>query len=47
MEEFLNIYSTLPKDFFIIAKETYDENEIVINFDIVSEWLNIRKDHFK
>lgn len=51
MENFLKQFSSLPKkfitDFFIIAKEEYTENELVIDFDVVCEWLNTRKDHLK
>jgi phage anti-repressor protein len=51
MELFLRKFSTLPKqfikDFFIIAKEEYSDNEIIIDFNIVCEWLDIRKDNLK
>jgi phage anti-repressor protein len=51
MENFLKQFSTIPHnfitDFFIIAKEEYTDNEIIINFDLVSKWLNIRKDNLK
>jgi phage anti-repressor protein len=51
MEEFLKQFSTIPHqfitDFFVIAKEEYSENELVINFEIVYNWLNVRKDHLK
>lgn len=51
MEDFLNKFSTIPKDFikdfFIIAKEKYSDNEVIIDFNIVCKWLNIRKDNLK
>jgi len=51
MEQFLKQFSTIPNDFiidfYVIAKEEYTDNEIVINFDIVCKWLNIRKDSLK
>ncbi|ARF11875.1 hypothetical protein Klosneuvirus_3_10 [Klosneuvirus KNV1] len=51
MENFLKQFSVLPKkfvdDFFVIAKEHYDDSEKVIDFDIVCKWLEIRKDHLK
>lgn len=51
MEDFLQKFSTIPKkfikDFFIIAKEEYSDNELIIDFDIVSKWLNVRKDNLK
>lgn len=51
MEEFLNKFSTIPKkflsDFYFITKETYKENELVVDFDIVIKWLQVRKQHLK
>jgi phage anti-repressor protein len=51
MNNFLTQFSTLPKkfidDFFMIAKENYSDNDIIINFDVVCDWLNTRKDHLK
>jgi phage anti-repressor protein/predicted GIY-YIG superfamily endonuclease len=51
MEQFIQKFSTLPrkfiKDFFVIAKETYDDNQIIIDFDIVRKWLNVQKGHLK
>lgn len=51
MEEFLYKFSTLPKkfikDFFIISKEEYYETDIIINFDIICLWLDVRKDHLQ
>lgn len=34
-------------DFYKIAEEKYDDNDIVIDFDVVVKWLNIRKDNLK
>ena len=51
MEHFLKKFSTLPHkfitDFYIIAKEEYNDNDIIIDFDIVTNWLKIRKDNLK
>ena len=51
MEQFLRQFSTIPhdfiSDFFIIAKEQYTDNEIIINFDIVCKWLNVLKKNLK
>jgi len=51
MEQFLKQFSTIPhnfiSDFYIIAKEEYTDNEIIIDFEIVCKWLNIRKDSLK
>jgi len=51
MEQFLKKFSNLPiefiEDFFIIAKENYLDNEIIINFDIIVKWLETRKDDLK
>ena len=51
MNEFLIKFSTLPKkfidDFFMIAKENYNDGEIIINFEIVCNWLNTQKGHLK
>jgi phage anti-repressor protein len=51
MEHFLKQFSTIPHDFitdfFIIAKEEYTDNEIIINFEIVCKWLNILKENLK
>lgn len=51
MEEFLKKYSNLPKgfikDFYEIAKEKYNNNSIIINFDVVVKWLETRKDNLK
>ena len=51
MEKFLIQFSSVPngfiKDFFNIAKEEYDDNETIINFNIVVKWLNVRKDNLK
>ena len=51
MEQFLKQFSILPHDFitdfFVIAKEEYTDNEIVINFDIVCKWLEVLKENLK
>jgi phage anti-repressor protein len=51
MEKFILVHSTLPKkfikDFYTIANENYEEEQFVINFELVSEWLETRKDHLK
>ena len=51
MEDFLNQFATIPKefikDFFIIAKENYLDDEIIISFDLVLKWFDIRKDNLK
>lgn len=45
MENFLKQFSTLPKefidDFFAIAKEEYDGNDLIIDFGIICKWLNV------
>lgn len=51
MENFLKQFSILPSkfidDFFIIAKEEYDDSDRIIDFDLVCKWLDVRKDHLK
>jgi phage anti-repressor protein len=51
MENFINQFTTIPKkfikDFYAIAKEDYSENEKVINFEVVCDWLNVKKEHLK
>ena len=51
MEEFLMTFSTLPKkfikDFYMIAKEKYTDNEFIIDIELIVNWLNIRKDNLK
>ena len=51
MENFLKQFSTIPHefitDFFIIAKEEYYDNEIIINLDNVSKWLKVNKSDIK
>jgi phage anti-repressor protein len=51
MEQFLKQFSTIPhdfiSDFYIIVKEEYTDNEIIINFENVCKWLNVRKDNLK
>lgn len=49
MEKFIRQYSKIPKtfikDFFNIAKESYDDDDMVIKFDIVVKWLGVQKNH--
>jgi len=51
MEDFLKQFSTIPHnfitDFFMIAKEEYTDNELIIDLELVCKWLNIRKDNLK
>ena len=51
MEDFLKRFSTIPSnfisDFFIIAKEEYLDNEIIIDFDIICKWLKVLKENLK
>lgn len=51
MEKFLTKFSSLPKkfikDFFIIAKEEYTDNEFIINIELISAWLDILKGNLK
>lgn len=51
MEDFLLKYSSAPKefilDFFDIAKERYNDNDIIIRFDIVVKWLDVKKGNLK
>lgn len=51
MEEFLKKFSTIPHkfitDFFIIAKEEYNDSEPIINLDTIALWLDVRKDNIK
>jgi hypothetical protein len=51
MENFLKKFSTIPMDFltdfYVITKEDYDDNDLIIDFDIVCKWLNTRKDDLK
>lgn len=50
MDKFLAQFSTIPiefvRDFYAITKEER-ETDIIIEFDVVCNWLNIRKDHLK
>lgn len=51
MEDFIKRYSDVPigfiDDFFNIAKIEYNHNELIINFDIVVKWLDVRKENLK
>lgn len=48
---FLKKYSAVPngfiKDFFSISKDTYDDKDLKIDFNIVVKWLNVQKAHLK
>ena len=49
--DFLKKYSSIPNkfidDFFSFYKYNTDDNDIIINFDLVAKWLDIRKDNLK
>jgi phage anti-repressor protein len=51
MESFIKQFSKVPEnfinDFFIIVKEEYFDNEIIIDFEIVVKWLNVLKENLK
>lgn len=51
MENFLKKYSDVPngfiEDFFSIAKESYNDNDISIDFEKVTLWLNVKKGNLK
>lgn len=51
MEKFMKQFSTLPDefihDFFDIVKEDNIGNEKIINLELASKWLHIRKDNLK
>ena len=51
MENFIKKHTTLPekfiKDFYFITSKSYGEKNISIDFDIVAEWLETRKDNLK
>ncbi|AYV77280.1 MAG: hypothetical protein Barrevirus27_7 [Barrevirus sp.] len=51
MKAFIIKYSAVPtdfvEDFFDIAKEEYSDNEFEIDFNIVVDWLDVRKDNLK
>ena len=48
---FIKQHSTVPQkfitDFFIIAKEEYSDNEIIIDFEVVVKWLGVLKENLK
>jgi predicted helicase len=50
MKNYYKKFSTVPhdfiSDFFIILKE-YTDNEIIIDFELLCKWLNVRKDNLK
>lgn len=51
MEAFLKKFSTIPHefitDFYIIAKEEYSDNDVIIDLDVVCKWLKILKGNLK
>jgi len=51
MEDFLKKFSNVPnefiEDFFNIANEKFNDNDILIDFNKVIEWLDVRKDNLK
>lgn len=51
MEEFVKKYSSMPnsfiEDFFDIAKESYNDNELSIDLNLVAKWLNVDKNNLK
>ena len=47
MNKFLTIPKKFITDFFIISKESYDDASIIIDFDKICLWMDIRKDHLK
>lgn len=51
MEQFLKQFSSIPpaftKDFYVIAKEEYSNNQIIIDLEIISKWLKSKKGNIK
>jgi phage anti-repressor protein len=51
MQNFLKKFSDVPNgfidDFFSISKESYNDKDFTINFEIVIKWLKTRKDNLK
>ena len=51
MQRFLKKYSNVPNefinDFFNIAKESFNDNDFAIDFDVVVKWLKVKKSHLK
>ena len=51
MESFLKRFSTVPngfiEDFFDIAKEGYNDEDLNIDFNVVVKWLSVQKAHLK
>jgi phage anti-repressor protein len=51
MENFIRKYSNLPKifvkDFFIIADESYEEDQFAIDFEVICRWLGTKKGDLK
>ena len=51
MEDFIKEHTTLPKkfvnDFYFITQKSYSDTEPIINFDVVSQWLDTDKSDLK
>jgi phage anti-repressor protein len=51
MKAFLKQFSSIPpeftNDFYVIAKEEYSNNQLIINLEIITKWLNSRKGDIK
>ena len=51
MENFIRKFSSIPTkfidDFFNIAKENYNKNDFMVNFDLVYDWLDTDKSDLK
>jgi phage anti-repressor protein len=51
MQQFIKQYSDVPigfiDDFFEINRDMYNHRELVINFDTIVRWLDVRKDNLK
>ena len=49
--DFLKKYSTIPNsfidDFFTFYKQNINDDDIIIDFILVTKWLQIRKDNQK
>lgn len=49
LPEFLKKYSTIPNkfinDFFLLYDYKTSDSDMIINFDNLTKWLNIRKDN--
>jgi phage anti-repressor protein len=47
IKTFTTVNNKFVDDFFSLQDETTTESDFVINFDIIAEWLNSRKDSLK